>query len=132
MNLKRKNNQINKSAILRLGVITSTLLLNSCGRNQQDRDNEIRGLGMLEEKGFHGEMPEGSGTQYLYMRDDPTYKSADYSFFFARIKAYQHGRNELRKRGLSEVDLNEIPDQSLIDASKSGTAALDNLAKQYN
>jgi hypothetical protein len=114
------------------GIVAAIWLLKTCNNQQHDRDVEMKGRGMLEAKGISGELPNETGTNYFHMREDPSYTSEEYRIFFARLKAYQQGRSELRKRGLSEGDLDEVPEQSLIDAARGGSPALDKLAKQYD
>lgn len=114
------------------GIVAAIWLLKTCNDQQHDRDVEMKGRGMLEAKGISGELPNGTGADYFYMREDTSFKSEEYRIFFARLKAYQKGRSELRKRGLSEGDLDEVSEQSLIDAARSGSSALDKLAKQYD
>jgi hypothetical protein len=113
------------------GVIAAIWLLKTCSKQQERRDVEIKGRGMLEAKGFYGDLPSGAGADYYHMLEDASYKSEDYSVFFAQLNAYRHGRGELRKRGLSEGELNMIPEPSVIDAALGGSAALDKLARQY-
>jgi len=93
---------------------------------------ELKGLGMLEAKGFSDDLPSEAGIDYYCMQDDPSYASEDYQNFFARIKSYQHGFGELRKKGLSESDIRKIPEETLMKAARSGDAALGQLAKQYD
>jgi hypothetical protein len=123
------------SLVLKIGagVAACIWLLKSCDDRQQKRDIEMKGRGMLETKGIYGDLPDGTGAYYFYMREDGATKNQDYSKFFARIKDYQTARGELRKRGLSESDLDNISEYSLIDAMRSGSAkeALDRLAEQY-
>ena len=134
MNTPQKRKSFNIALLVKIGagIVVAIWLLKTCNDQQQDRDVEMKGRGMLVAKGISGELPNGTGADYFHMREDSSYKSEDYTFFFARLKAYQQGRSALRKRGLSEGDLDKVPEQSLIDAARSGSAALDNLAKQYD
>jgi hypothetical protein len=114
------------------GIFVAFWLLKTCSKQQRGRDIEMKGRGMLEAKGFYGDLPNSAGSDYYYMREDASYQSEDYRFFFARLKAYQHGRSELRKRGLSKGELDKVPEWDLIDAAQSGSDSLDKLAKQYD
>lgn len=88
---------------------------------------------MLEQKGIHGELPNGAGADYYHMHGNSEYKDEDYRSFFAKIRLYQQARAELRKRGVSEAELQKIPDSTLIDAMRSSNskASLDDLSSQY-
>lgn len=134
MTTAQQQKSFNVALLLKIGagVVAAIWLLRTCDDQERARDVEMKGRGMLEAKGFYGDLPNGAGADYYYMREDASYQSEDYRFFFARLKAYQHGRGELRKRGLSEGELDEVPEQSLIDAARSGSEALDKLARQYD
>lgn len=116
------------------GIAVCIWLLKACDDKQQKRDIEMKGRGMLEAKGIYGDLPDGTGTRYFYMREDGSETNEDYRKFFARIKDYQTARGELRKRGLSESEMDNISEYTLLDAIRSGSAkeALDKLARQYD
>jgi hypothetical protein len=117
-----------------LGIGVLIFILKGCNKDAQRRDIEMKGRGMLEAKGIYGELPEGAGEDYYHMGDESSTSSEDYRFFFERVKAYQNGRNELRKRGLSESDLGKVPEYALLKAMYGNSVKedLDKLAKQYD
>jgi hypothetical protein len=111
--------------------------LSSCDQQQDISDaqiDEMRGRGMLEEKGFVGDLPPNAGRDYVMMLENSEYKSDDFATFFRQLKIYNFARTELQKRGLSESDLSKIPEWELYKAmdSSSPEKELDRLAKQYD
>jgi len=106
----------------------------SCDEQQNKRDDEMRGQGMLEAKGFRGEFPPNAGRDYVMMLENSEYKSDDFSNFFRQLKIYNIARTELRKRGLNNSDLSKIPEWDLYEAMESASPEkeLDRLAKQYD
>lgn len=117
-----------------IGIVVCIWLFKSCDRQQQDRDVEMKGRGMLEARGYSGDLPPSAGRDYYYMREDPGYKEEDYKRFFWQLRAYQTARKELGKKGLSRSDLDKIPEHEMYEAMRSSKRekALDNLAKRYD
>lgn len=134
MSTKSNTNQSTSWVTLVVVIGIGIWLLKSCSDQGKERDVGLKGLGMLEAKGFSGELPPNAGKDYYNMREDSSYKSEDYQYFFAKIRAYQNSRTELRRRGLSDSDLSEIPERELYEAMRSSDPkkALDELAKQYD
>ena len=102
-----------------LAIAVAFWWMKSCDRQQEERDIEMKGRGLLEAKGYHGELPPNAGTDYYYMRWDGNLVQEDYQRFFWQIKAYGRARAELRKRGLSESDLDKIFVLDLYEAMRS-------------
>ena len=109
-------------------------LLRSCDQQQQSRDLEMKGRGMLEARGVSGDLPPSAGADYYRMREDPAFKSEDYQRFFRQIKMYQAARRALSDRGLSRSKIDKISEWDLYDAMESSDreAALDRLATRHD
>lgn len=115
---------IEKKAIARilpcvlLLKLSAILLCASCSKNQQSSDYEMMGRGMLEEKGIHV-IPPGYGERYYLMRHDSQYGPEDYDAFFRSIKVYQVAFLKLKELGLSNSEIQHIPDWKIFDAMES-------------
>jgi len=64
-------------------------VLHGCHQSRVDRDFEMMGRGMLEAKGFYGDLPPGAGSQYYMMRMEGEYTAEDYQLFFRKIREYK-------------------------------------------
>jgi hypothetical protein len=131
-----KTNTTQSTSWITIAIVIGVVVwaFKSCGEQQSKRDDEMRGQGMIEAKGFSGEFPPNAGRDYLMMLENSEYKSDDFSNFFRQLKIYNIARTELRKRGLNNSDLSKIPEWDLYAAMESASPEkeLDRLAKQYD
>jgi hypothetical protein len=134
-----KTNTTQSTSWITIAIVIGFFIwaLSGCDQQQDISDaqiDEMRGRGMLEEKGFVGDLPPNAGRDYVMMLENSEYKSEDFATFFRQLKIYNFARTELQKRGLSESDLSKIPEWELYKAMDSSTPEkeLDRLAKQYD
>ena len=84
----------------------------SCSDQSEERDIEMRGLGMLEAKGFHL-VPREAGSVYYDMRYDGTNTAEEFRLFFSSLRVWEAGYWELSKRGLSDSEIMAIPEYEI-------------------
>jgi hypothetical protein len=131
-----KTNTTQSTSWITIAIVIGVVVwaFKSCGEQQSKRDDEMRGQGMIEAKGFRGDFPPNAGRDYVMMLENSEYKSDDFANFFRQLKIYNIARTELRKRGLNNSDLSKIPEWDLYEAMESASPEkeLDRLAKQYD
>jgi hypothetical protein len=123
---------INRAIAIAAIIGIPCYLFATCSDKRESRDFEMKGRGMLEARGIHGELPPRAGTSFylaLYEGSD-----SDRQELIWQIRSYQVARKTLREAGLSESELNSIPEWELYTAMRNPNPApeLYKLAKQYN
>ena len=105
----------------------------SCSDQRQEKDIELKGLGMLEARGYIL-VPQGAGTEYYYMRYDGTNTAEEFGLFFSSLRVWEAGYWELSKRGLSESEIMAIPDYQIRTAMRhaNSEAALNKLSRIHD
>lgn len=117
-------------------IVASISFFHSCRKANQEKEIELKGIGMLEARGISTEiLPSHAGSDYYSMMSGlgDTFTQEEKQDFLRKIVCYQNAFGLLRQKGVSASEIYKIPDYKLAEAMRQRDSgeAIDALAKQY-